>query len=95
MKKLLLILFMKLYRFIRKLYKIRLVTKYGARAWESELSEAIRREECMCYSCLFFKKGNPKINCRKAQTLYEFCVSENIAAPVMRCPMYIKPLQLK
>lgn len=53
-----------------------------------EENKGKHRAHCLCYQqCRFFKPGEPD-NCDKAQTLYFFCVMQDMVTPVYECPKY-------
>ncbi len=70
----------------RPLYKFH----YGTRAWTNPTTEAIRRDECLCWNCDNLKINEPD-NCTIAEALYQIVKRDNLALMITRCPKW-KPL---
>lgn len=60
---------------------------YGKEVWVNPTTESLRRSECLCLNCDNLKPGQSD-NCHIAQSLYQICVTENIALAVTRCPLF-------
>jgi len=63
--------------------------RHGREVWENPTLEAIRREECLCWSCERMKPGTPD-HCETAQSLFEICKAKGVAFPVSRCPDFVE-----
>lgn len=66
-------------------------THFGAVVWVDQESDALRRTNCLCRSCILLKTGGHPENCQWATALYKVCVDANIAVSITRC-QYWQPL---
>lgn len=57
---------------------------HGVDVWVNPITEALRKEECLCFNCNKLKPGESD-NCPKAKKLYKIAVEENVAMMVTRC----------
>lgn len=67
------------------------VVKYkhhGALVFTKRVLKGKHRSHCLCFNnCTKFKPGT-KQNCKRAATLFKFCVKNNMVTPVFECPDY-------
>jgi len=62
---------------------------YGQKVQTDVEYDQMRRERCLCFTCVYFKPHDPEANCRIAALLYAVCRETGIAAGVSRCPVYV------
>ena len=60
---------------------------YGTKVWVNPTTEAVRKEECLCWNCEKLKPNQPD-NCVKAEKLYQICKTEDLAVITCRCPAW-------
>ena len=57
------------------------VEKYGARVWQNEQTDNLRKEQCLCFHCKRMID-----NCKQSHVLFAMCQAFNLALMVTRCP---------
>lgn len=60
------------------------VEKYGRLVWVNEQTEALRRDECLCFNCKQLS------DCPIAAEGLKLCKLTDIAFMVTRCPKFIR-----
>jgi hypothetical protein len=68
--------------------KVESVERYGRVIFENQLTDPLRKVECLCLNCTRLKTGPGEESCPMAQAFFKICVDNGIALMVTRCPVF-------
>jgi len=63
---------------------------HGQWVWVREELKGKHREHCLCFSCQLFNIDEPEKSCPIANSLYLFCVTNDMVLPVWECRIFVE-----